>query len=186
MTLVEKLKIAQKQGEGETIEFKQSFSGRGVFETLCAFANTRGGDLWIGVRDDGSISGAQVGQESIRDWANRIRQELGITASLEPLEIDGKKVVLIHVDESQWKPVRYRGRAYVRSGSTNRLATEEEETRWVLERTGQTWDALPEPRARWEHLDSKQIQRFRKLCNIKGRRPIPPEEDDRTYSLNWV
>lgn len=168
-----------RQGESETREFRRNF-GDETLRTLCAFANTSGGELWIGVEDDGTIHGASVGRESLRDWANRINQSLGINARIEPVEIEGKTVVRITVAESPSKPVRYRGRAWVRSGSSDRQATDEEETRWVLERMGTAWDALPEPRARMQDLDPDQIQRFRKLCNLKGRRPIPTEEDDET------
>ena len=167
------------KGEDEMTEFRRSFS-KETLRTLCAFANTKGGEVWLGIADDGTVVGVELGRESLRDWAGQIRQELGIHAHLETEEIDGKPVVRIAVSESLTKPVRYRGRAYVRSGSTDRIATDEEETRWVLERTGQTWDALPERRARWEHLDLEQIRRFRRLCNLKGRRPIPEDEDDET------
>jgi len=177
--LAERLKQALREGENERREFRRSF-GREALRTLCALANTKGGEVWVGVGDDGTVVGASVGRESLRDWANKIREELGVNARLELGEVEGKPVVRIAVEESLSKPVRYRGRAYVRSGSTDRIATDEEETRWVLERTGQTWDALPEPRARWEHLDSERIWRFRRLCNLKGRRLIPEEEDDQT------
>lgn len=177
--LVEQLNNALKQGEGETIEFRRSF-GEETLRSLCAFANTKGGEVWIGVEDDGTVIGASVGKESLRDWANQIAQTLGINPQLQAVEVQGKTLVRIAVEESQWKPVRYRGRAYVRSGSSDRVATDEEETRWVLERVGTTWDALPEPRARFEHLEPSQIQRFRRLCNLKGRRIIPPDEDDET------
>jgi len=82
--------------------------------------------------------------------------------------VEGKPVVRIAVEESWLKPVRYGGRGYVRSGSSDRIATEEEETRWVLDRTGQTWDALPEPRARWDHLDPEWIRWFRQGCNRRS------------------
>ena len=179
MNLEERLARALEAGEHERCEFRRSF-GKEALRTLCAFANTRGGELWIGVKEDGEIVGTSLGKESLRDWAHQIREELGISAHLESGEVRGRKVVRIAVEESLYKSVRYRGRAYIRSGSSDRRATEEEETRWVLERTGQTWDGLPEPRARWEDLDPEQIRRFRRLCDRKGRRPIPPDEDDRT------
>lgn len=168
-----------KQGEGETVEFRRSF-GEETLRSLCAFANAKGGEVWIGVDDDGTVIGASIGKESLRDWANQIAQTLGIHPQLQAVKVQGKTIVRIAVEESQWKPVRHRGRAYVRSGSSDRVATDEEETRWVLERVGTTWDALPEPRARLEHLEPSQIQRFRRLCNLKGRRLIPPDEDDET------
>jgi ATP-dependent DNA helicase RecG len=177
--LAESVREALRRGEGTTVEFRRSF-GAEALRSLCAFANTRGGELWIGVGDDGTVVGASVGRESLRDWPHRIREELGINAHVEAGKVEGKPVVRIAVEESRLKPVRYRGRAYVRSGSIDQIATEEEETRWVLDRTGQTWDALPEPRARWDHLDPERIRWFRQECNRRRRRMVPDGEDDPT------
>ena len=41
-----------------------------------------------------------------------------------------------------------------------------------------TWDQVVEPRATLNDLDPDQLRRFRKLCNLKGRRPIPEGESD--------
>ncbi len=94
--------------------------------------------------------------------------------------VDDKPVVVIAMAESPLKPVSYRDRAYVRSGATTRIASDHELTRWVLERSGQTWDELAEPRASWEDVDLAAIARFRRLCLDKGRRAIPADEPDDT------
>jgi len=59
--------------ESETVEFKTSFD-KEVLETAGAFANTRGGTIFIGVSDDGKIHGAQFGKETLKEWANQIAQ----------------------------------------------------------------------------------------------------------------
>ena len=61
------------EGESETVEFKESLD-REAWETVSAFANTRGGALLIGVRDDGTVRGITLGRESLREWANHIAQ----------------------------------------------------------------------------------------------------------------
>lgn len=40
-----------KLGESITLEFKRSF-GKEAIETVCAFANTQGGLVLVGVQDD--------------------------------------------------------------------------------------------------------------------------------------
>lgn len=179
LSVADELAAALQQGESETCEFRSSF-GEDALRTLCAFANTRGGVLWVGVRDDGAIVGVTLGKEAQRDWANQIRQTLGVNAHLKPLQVGDKTVMRIEVGESQAKPVRFKGRSWQRMGSTDQQASDEDETRWVLERVGQTWDALPEPRARWDDLSPEQITLFRQRCNLQGRRPIPEGEDDAT------
>jgi len=48
-----------QQGESVTLEFKQSFD-KETIETVCAFANTKGGQILIGITDPGQIKGVQV------------------------------------------------------------------------------------------------------------------------------
>ncbi|MBI5756856.1 MAG: ATP-binding protein [Nitrospirae bacterium] len=46
-------------GESETVEFKTSFD-REVIETLVAFANTKGGKVFVGISDNGKAAGVQI------------------------------------------------------------------------------------------------------------------------------
>lgn len=47
------------QGEGISLEFKRCGNqpGRDVYETICSFANRQGGNILLGVLDDGTIEG---------------------------------------------------------------------------------------------------------------------------------
>ncbi len=45
---VDRLRRALAMGEDETTEFKRTFD-EAARQTLCAFANTGGGEVWIGV-----------------------------------------------------------------------------------------------------------------------------------------
>jgi ATP-dependent DNA helicase RecG len=175
--LHDRLSTALAQGEGDTVEFKPAFNEE-ARETICAFSNARGGELWIGVTDARRVLGTSVGAESFRDWAHQIAETMGVHPQLQLLDVDGKRVVYIRVDEAVLKPVWYRGRALVRVGSTNRVALDDEITQWVLSRTGQTWDALPDGRAGLQYLDPEAIARFRRLCKEKGRREIPEGDLD--------
>lgn len=48
-----------KQGEGVTTEFKEAYNKlpKSLFETVCAFLNRNGGNIFLGVGDDGNIVG---------------------------------------------------------------------------------------------------------------------------------
>jgi parvulin-like peptidyl-prolyl isomerase len=55
--------------ESQHIEFKSGFNDE-VIETLSAFANTKGGKVLVGVRNDGiPVKGFTVGKESIQQYA---------------------------------------------------------------------------------------------------------------------
>jgi predicted HTH transcriptional regulator len=52
------------QGEGPTLDFKKTInSAPKIAKTLAAFANTKGGRLLIGVRDNGTITGVAVEED---------------------------------------------------------------------------------------------------------------------------
>ena len=168
-----------EKGESETVEFKESLD-REASETIAAFANTRSGVLLIGVRDDGTVRGITLGKESLREWANRIAQATHLHPRIDSLSYGGKIVVVIEVPESPLKPVPCRGRYFKRVAKSNRQMTDDDLTRAVLENIGMTWDQVVEPRVTLNELDLEQLRRFRKLCNLKARRPIPEDEEDTT------
>jgi ATP-dependent DNA helicase RecG len=165
------------EGESGRVEFKEKM-GEETLETVAAFANAHGGTLLIGIADDGTVKGVTLGKETLRDWANRIAQTTHVHPQVLPLTYQGRTVVILEVPESSLKPVSCRGRYLKRVGSSNRQMTDDDLTRAVLGSVGVTWDEMVEPRAALDDLDGEQMQRFRKLCNLKGRRPIPPDEED--------
>jgi ATP-dependent DNA helicase RecG len=61
------IKDLVKQGESDQLEFKESVRKEDIAKTLCAFLNTNGGTVIIGVREDGSVNGVADAekQESI-------------------------------------------------------------------------------------------------------------------------
>ena len=61
------------KGESDVLEFKSSF-GKDVIETICAFANHKGGTVLVGVAEGGKVVGVTCGVESIQNWVNEIKQ----------------------------------------------------------------------------------------------------------------
>ena len=86
-------------GEGNHIEFKKSLDETFI-KTVCAFANSSGGDILMGVADDNTITGI--------DTSNRMRSKIQATLDkLQPklditTEVKGNLIV-IHVPEGQEK-----------------------------------------------------------------------------------
>jgi len=59
-------------GESDVIEFKTSFN-EDVIESLVAFANTKGGAVFIGITDNAEVKGVMVETETLQKWTNEIR-----------------------------------------------------------------------------------------------------------------
>lgn len=68
----EKLKDILQKGEGIEVEFKSSqFElNKDAFESICAFLNRRGGNLLLGVKNDGTVEGVIDG--CVQDIINNI------------------------------------------------------------------------------------------------------------------
>jgi len=115
MTLIE-------ENESEHLEFKTSF-GKEAIETLCAFANTKGGKVLIGINDKGKPIGAQVSQESIQKWINQIKNSTSpsIIPDAESFTQDGKTIISLSVLSYPIKPISFKGKYYKRVHNANHL-----------------------------------------------------------------
>lgn len=96
------------QGEGISIEFKECKDAlpKNVFETLCAFLNRFGGDIFLGLKDDGTIIGVDKDKsKKIKvDFVSAMNnpQKIFPTVYLpvDEFELDGKTILHVYVPES--------------------------------------------------------------------------------------
>ncbi|MDR1538299.1 MAG: putative DNA binding domain-containing protein [Clostridiales bacterium] len=95
-------------GETVAVEFKRC-GGKieaDAYETVCSFLNRFGGDIYLGVEDDGSVAGVSENalQGIIKNFISMVSNPdiISPTVYLAPEELDykGKKVVHIHVSPS--------------------------------------------------------------------------------------
>ena len=103
------------RGEGPTVEFKRSLT-KDVGRELCAFANSDGGTILIGVTDTGEIVGVAN--------HNRLKSRLQSTArSAEPpveLEVESvDRVLRAIVPPQKRKPYSFGGRFFMRIGANS-------------------------------------------------------------------
>ena len=109
-------------GEGIDIEFKtcRNQLNRDIYETVCAFLNRHGGNLLLGVKDNGIIEGIEPDAiEQIRkDFVTAINNPQKLIPptylSINEAEIEGKKLLRIYVPESS-QVHRCNGRIYDRN-----------------------------------------------------------------------
>jgi predicted HTH transcriptional regulator len=96
-----------EKGEGENLEFKFEINdSRKIAETLCAFANTSGGHVVIGVKDNGSISGIRSSEEfHMIEGASQMYCKPAIPFTSKLYVVNKKEVLLVYVEEANMKPV---------------------------------------------------------------------------------
>ena len=95
------------RGEGEQLDFKQTISDPfKIAKTITSFANTRGGTLLVGVRDNKTILGVDPEEEKyMLETAANFHCEPAIPLSYREVEDDEESVVLVvTVAESRNKP----------------------------------------------------------------------------------
>jgi len=122
MTVSNGIEDIIKKGESETVEFKRSLAEtREIIETVCAFANTKGGVIIVGIDDKGEIKGVSIGKRTIEDLVLKIANstEPRIFPEIEVVEAKKKKLIVIRVSERKDKPVFAFGVAYKRVGKNN-------------------------------------------------------------------
>ena len=63
------------RGESVTVEFKETTGElRQAVETICAFLNTQGGQVFLGIAPSGKLIGQQVSDRTQQEIANAIRK----------------------------------------------------------------------------------------------------------------
>ncbi len=117
------------RGEHQQQDFKfQVNDARKIAKTLVAFANTDGGKLLIGVKDNGVIAGVRTEEEyHMIESAAELYCKPEIDFAFRAWNIDGKKILEIDVPKANVRPFYAlseddRWMAYVRVNDENILA----------------------------------------------------------------
>jgi len=169
MDNVENILSLIRGGESETVEFKKSTASlREAIDTICAFANHKGGRLIFGVEDNGTITGQQVSDDTLKNIANSIKlnTEPKLYPGVEKIEIDEKSCILLSVEESPLKPHLSYGRSFIRVGTTNqRLDRETYEYLMQQRYNGYGFDYQIQQNAVLNDLDSDSVYTFLETAN---------------------
>ncbi len=160
--------------ETHSVEYKEKFTDR-VLETLCAFANTKGGTLYIGISDDGKIVGVDINSETIRTITEKIVSKLGIHPEIEVESKNKKKIIKISVKPSLI-PISLNGKYYERVGNTTREMSQERLREFLLK--GTNWDGLINEKVGFDEIDKEAVKLFIRMAKNKGRLTIFNENTD--------
>jgi len=132
-----------EKGESERVEFKESLSLKDeIGENVSAFSNTGKGLILIGVSDIGEIKGVQIGKKTIEELANYIKQHTDnqVYPSVGMEIVNNKDIIFMKVNESDEKPVFFKGRSYARIGRTTHRLSASEIRKLAKESLKNYWD----------------------------------------------
>jgi predicted HTH transcriptional regulator len=95
------------QGEHQQQDFKFEISdARKIAKSLSAFANTDGGRLLIGIKDNGKIAGVRSEEEAYMiESAANVYCSPEVRFSMTQHRVEGKVVLDVSIPEAEYKPV---------------------------------------------------------------------------------
>jgi predicted HTH transcriptional regulator len=100
------IKVLISKGEGLKLDFKQVIQNpRKIAKSMVSFANSEGGILLIGVRDNGSIAGVKSEDEiHMLELASQFHCKPEITYQVEEIVIEGKLILKVTIPKGKQQP----------------------------------------------------------------------------------
>lgn len=166
--------------ENQNIEYKEGWRDEYI-KWICGFANSKGGDMFIGVDDKGNVVGIQNAKKLSEDLPNKIKDILGILVDIDILEEKEKTYIKINVDAYPY-PVSYKGNYYIRIGATNQELKGASLDKFLLQKQGLKWDGTPEPYSKLENLSEQSFDIFKNRASETQR----VDENIQKYSNDEV
>lgn len=160
---------AIKIGESQTVEFTKDIKEIG--KSICSFANTNDGVIFLGVSDDGTIIGTNKKYEqAIANTAHTCKPS--IYPEIENIEIDGKCIFIVKVKKSD-QIHSYRNIAYKRIGTHDKPLSSDEVIEFAREIGEIRFDSQICMEANLEDIDEEKVNWY--LERRENIRKIPKE-----------
>lgn len=171
--------------ESEVVELKAE-----VVSDLCkeviAFANTKGGSIYIGVANDGSIIGVSNADKTILQINNMIRDSIKPDVTMfvgyETQKIDEKDIIVVTIQKGTDRPYYLGSKGlkpsgvYVRNGTSTDPATDTAIRKMIKETDG---DSFEDMRSLEQNLTFVAMQTQFAKCNV-------PFDETKMRSLGMV
>jgi ATP-dependent DNA helicase RecG len=159
--------------ESETLEFKKTTAeAKDAVADVAAILNKHGrGELYFGIKDDGTVKGQTVSASSLRDVSRAITDNLKpqIYPIVENVSIDNKPCVRVQFEGAESPYFAY-GRAYIRVADESKQLSPAELEKFFKRKQGQlsTWDTAPSGKT-VEDINTNALRSYMKRANESGR-----------------
>ena len=136
--------------EGKTVELKREYT-EGIKNTIIAFANCKGGTVYIGVEDDGRVCGVSDVDRTMLRVTSAIRDaifpDVTLFVECKAETIEDKPVVVVAVQRGTARPYYLRSKGvrpegvFVRHGAATVPASEAAILKMIKETSGDSYEA---------------------------------------------
>lgn len=155
---IAELQLLLKEGEGLTIEFKESFSSK-LDKDMVALANTHGGRIFLGVDDFGQIVGEKLTND-LKAKINSLARNCEPAVPLKGIEqID--QVVIITIDESDDKPHSCSAGYFRRlDAATQKMNQKELKVLFEKSNNQPRYEKQINATVHWENISDSKVKEF--------------------------
>lgn len=90
--------------ESEVFEFKKNLASIDeIIQTVVAFKNTHGGDVLVGINDNGEVIGLSIGENTIENLAKEITNSTSpkVYPRIQEEKIAEKNIIRISIEEGK-------------------------------------------------------------------------------------
>lgn len=171
--------------ESETVELKAEVV-TDICKEIIAFANTKGGTLYIGVQDDGQIIGVNNADRVTLQISNMVRDSIKPDVTMfvgyKTQEENGRQVVAVTVQKGTDRPYYLGSKGlkpsgvYVRNGTSTDPATDTAIRKMIKETDGDTFEDM---RSLEQNLTFEAATELFAKCNV-------PFDDSKMRTLGLV
>lgn len=164
-----KVQILVQEGEGLTVEFKEHFTPR-IDEDIVAFANTKGGVILLGVRDDRTVSGEKLTND-MKARINSVARNCNPPVQVKIKQL--QNIIAIEVPQGEEKPYNCSSGYFRRLDGTTQKMTNHELRIMFQEHEKISFEEKTNRSVSWKDISREKIRNFLKEADISIRKIIP-------------
>jgi ATP-dependent DNA helicase RecG len=161
-----------KFSENETLELKKSTAQlKNAIISIASILNKHGhGELYFGIKDDGTVVGQEVSEKTIRQISQSIAENIEpkIYPEINHIKIKGTDCIHIKFSGGE-RPYYAFGRAFIRVGDEDRKLSAKELENMIVEKHREQlrWDREICYEPSIEDISEEKVKRFLKLANLE-------------------
>ncbi len=157
--------------ESEILELKKTTSElkEAVISIASILNKHQTGEIYFGVKNDGTIVGQTVSDKTLRDISKAVSDNIEpkIYPEIQNISLRGKNCILVKFSGNEIPYFAY-GRAYIRVGTSNRHLSAKEIENVILEKSSGLlrWDNKPCSDASISDISVQKLKLFLKTCGL--------------------